>query len=90
MRVPPLISTPEAVKTELDLLKALEDIEVAFSIIKKKSKTVNEHPADKNYGNLKCEIKPIPAGDRMDKVCVCCTSSKKIAFSWSYLESYFH
>ncbi|KAL5962271.1 Poly ADP-ribose polymerase 2-A [Taenia solium] len=68
MRVPPLISTPEAVKTELDLLKALEDIEAAFSIIKKKGKTVDMHPADKNYGNLKCEIKPISAGDKMDKL----------------------
>ncbi|VDK46679.1 unnamed protein product [Taenia asiatica] len=68
MRVPPLISTPEAVKTELDLLKALEDIEAAFSIIKKKGKTVDMHPVDKNYDNLKCEIKPIPAGDKMEKV----------------------
>ncbi|KAL5106056.1 Poly ADP-ribose polymerase 2 [Taenia crassiceps] len=68
MRIPPLISTPEAVKTELDLLKALEDIEVAFSIIKKKSKAVNVHPADRNYDNLKCRIKPLAAGDKMDKL----------------------
>ncbi|KAH9281681.1 Poly [ADP-ribose] polymerase 2 [Echinococcus granulosus] len=68
MRVPPLISTPEALKTELDLLKALEDIEAAFSIIKQEGKTVDMHPADRNYSNLKCNIKPIPSGDRMEKV----------------------
>ncbi|VDO01998.1 unnamed protein product [Rodentolepis nana] len=33
MRVPPLISTPDDVKSQLDLLKALEDIEAAFSVI---------------------------------------------------------
>ncbi|KAM7536273.1 hypothetical protein Aperf_G00000083460 [Anoplocephala perfoliata] len=68
MRVPPLISTPDAVKTELDLLKALEDIEAAFSIIKMKGKTADMHPADRNYSNLKCDIKPLPAGHKMEKI----------------------
>ena len=70
MRVPPLISTPEQLKTELDLIKALEDIEAAFSIIKKESKTEDVHPADKNYSNLNCDIKPLPSGDKMDEVCL--------------------
>ncbi|VUZ43799.1 unnamed protein product [Hymenolepis diminuta] len=68
MRVPPLISTPDDVKTELDLLKALEDIEAAFSIIKTKGKTADMHPADKNYSNLKCDIKPLPHGHKMEKI----------------------
>ena len=68
MRVPPLISTPDQLKTELDLLKALEDIEAAFSIIKKGDKKEDINPADRNYNNLKCDIKPIPSGDKMDKV----------------------
>lgn len=68
MRVPPLISTPNDVKTELDLLKALEDIEAAFSIIKTKGKTADIHPADWNYKNLKCDIKPLPSGHKMEKI----------------------
>ncbi|VDM35148.1 unnamed protein product [Hydatigera taeniaeformis] len=68
MRVPPLISTPEALRTELDLLKALEDIEAAFSIIKKETKTSNVHPADRNYVNLNCKIRPVAVGDKMDKL----------------------
>ncbi|VDM33242.1 unnamed protein product [Hydatigera taeniaeformis] len=68
MRVPPLISTPEALRTELDLLKALEDIEAAFSIIKKETKTSNVHPADRNYVNLNCKIRPVAVGDKMDKI----------------------
>lgn len=66
--MPTLISTTDAVKTELDLLKALEDIEAAFSIIKTKGRTAKMHPADRNYSNLKCEIKPLPAGHKMEKV----------------------
>lgn len=68
MRVPPLISTPDDVKTQLDLLKALEDIEAAFSVIKAKGKTMDMHPADKNYSNLKCNIEPIPASHKMEKI----------------------
>ncbi|VDO05927.1 unnamed protein product [Rodentolepis nana] len=68
MRVPPLISTPDDVKTQLDLLKALEDIEAAFSVIKTKGKTLDMHPADRNYSNLKCNIEPIPTSHKMEKI----------------------
>ncbi len=70
MRVPPLIETPDDLKTELDLMKALEDIETAFSIIKTEKKSQEINPADKHYQGLQCDLKPIPAGDKMDKVSV--------------------
>ncbi|VDD80054.1 unnamed protein product, partial [Mesocestoides corti] len=68
MRVPPLIDTPDALKTELDLLKALEDIEVAFSIIEMDKNITDLHPADRNYNNLHCDIKPIKAGAKMERI----------------------
>lgn len=68
MRVPPLIATPQALKTELDLMKALEDIEVAFSIIKNEKKG-NTHPADRHYDGLQCELSPLSENDEMHEVC---------------------
>lgn len=57
-KVPPLIKTLEEVKSKMDLLDTLIDIEAAVKIIK--SGNENEiHKADNFYQNLKCEMKPL-------------------------------
>ncbi len=87
MRVPPLIETPDDLKTELDLMKALEDIETAFSIIKTEKKSQEINPADKHYQGLQCDLKPIPAGEKMDKVGIF-INSKNEFLSLSFLLDY--
>ncbi len=51
-------------------MKALEDIETAFKIIKTEKILQEINPADKNYQDLQCDIEPIPTGDKMDKVSI--------------------
>nr|VZI47038.1 unnamed protein product [Spirometra erinaceieuropaei] len=65
MRTPPLISTPQELKEQLDLLKALEEMEVAFKIIKGESKKKDTHPADQHYAGLHCDLKPVAVTDTM-------------------------
>ncbi|VDN37546.1 unnamed protein product, partial [Dibothriocephalus latus] len=67
MRIPPLIDTPDSVKLELDLMKSLQDIEVAFNIIHGETRD-NSHPADRHYRALKCDINPLSTGDQMLEV----------------------
>ncbi|KAL7057519.1 hypothetical protein AAHC03_016916 [Spirometra sp. Aus1] len=67
MRMPPLIDTPDAVKVELDLMKSLQDIEVAFNIIQRENRD-NLHPADRHYQALNCNISPLAAEDKMLEV----------------------
>lgn len=56
--IPPLIKTKEQLEHELELLKALDDIEVVFKAI-----TANENnnlnPIDQHYEKLKCQLTPI-------------------------------
>lgn len=68
MRTPPLIDTPEELKDQLDLLKALEEMEVAFKIIRNESKKEDIHPADRHYVGLRCDLKPLPATDSMFEI----------------------
>nr|VZI47036.1 unnamed protein product [Spirometra erinaceieuropaei] len=69
MRMPPLIDTPDAVKVELDLMKSLQDIEVAFNIIQRENRD-NLHPADRHYQALNCNISPLAAEDKMLELCL--------------------
>ncbi|VDL95366.1 unnamed protein product [Schistocephalus solidus] len=78
MRIPPLIDTPNAVKLELDLMKSLQDIEVAFNIIHRETRD-NSHPADRHYQALKCDINPLSTDDKLLEVC----PSVLISFSFS-------
>jgi poly [ADP-ribose] polymerase len=55
---PPLIKTIQQLKHEIELLEALDDIEVAFSALN--TDTNNRlNPIDQNYEQLKCQLRPI-------------------------------
>lgn len=60
---PPLIKTVQQLKHEIELLEALDDIEVAFSFLN--TSTNNRvNPIDQQYEQLKCELKPIEKTDK--------------------------
>ncbi|CAH1779148.1 unnamed protein product [Owenia fusiformis] len=58
MKRPPVLRTKEEVKAKLNLLEALDDIEVALKMLKKKG-DINENPVDTHYKNLNCTLKPL-------------------------------
>ncbi|CAM4783524.1 unnamed protein product [Rotaria magnacalcarata] len=64
---PPLIKTSKQIKHEMELLEALDDIEVVFN-----SLTTNENnnlnPIDQQYEKLKCELNPINKTDEIYKL----------------------
>lgn len=62
-----MIRTMEHLKTEIKLLEALNEIEVAVRIFKKKG-DVNIHPIDRHYMNMKCEISVLSTSDPKYKV----------------------
>ncbi|CAF1189095.1 unnamed protein product [Rotaria sordida] len=55
---PPLIKTTQQLKYEIELLEALDDIEVVFNAL---TTNTNNHinPIDQNYEQLKCKLNPI-------------------------------
>ncbi|CAL8088471.1 unnamed protein product [Calicophoron daubneyi] len=58
MRVPPLLRTMDEVKEKLDLLKALDDIEYAVTILKKKASST-QNLMDVQYAQLHCDLRPM-------------------------------
>ncbi|CAF3963271.1 unnamed protein product [Adineta steineri] len=64
---PPLIKTIQQLKHEIELLEALDDIEVAFSALN--TDTNNRmNPVDQHYEQLKCKLKPIDNTDDIYKL----------------------
>ena len=57
-QAPPLIKTSQQLKREIELLEALDDIEVAFSFLKSESND-RLNPVDQQYEQLKCKLRPI-------------------------------
>ena len=57
-RAPPLIKTVQQLKHEIELLEALDDIEVAFSALKTDENN-RLNPIDQNYEQLKCKLNPV-------------------------------
>lgn len=55
---PPLIKFPQQLKLEIELLQALDDIEVAFSFLKTDAEN-NVNPIDQQYEQLKCTLRPV-------------------------------
>jgi poly [ADP-ribose] polymerase len=62
-----LIKTIQQLKHEIELLEALDDIEVAFSAL---STDVNDrlNPIDQNYEQLKCELHPLNKTDEIYQI----------------------
>ncbi|VDP63272.1 unnamed protein product, partial [Schistosoma mattheei] len=64
MRIPPVIRTMPEVKSKIELLEALSDIEFAVNILKK-NQSSTENIIDVNYKRLNCDIKPLRSTDPM-------------------------
>ncbi|XP_066537171.1 poly [ADP-ribose] polymerase 2 [Hoplias malabaricus] len=58
LRTPPLIRTEEELKEKIALLEALSDIQVAVKMVESSSQS-DEHPLDRQYRSLKCELHPL-------------------------------
>lgn len=57
MRCPPLIRTPAELKTKIQLLEALSDIQIAIQMIKDEQEE-ELNPRDTHYNSLGCELEP--------------------------------
>ncbi|UJR31675.1 hypothetical protein I4U23_019156 [Adineta vaga] len=55
---PPLIKTIQQLKQEIELLEALDDIEIAFTTLNTDTNT-RLNPIDQHYEQLKCKLQPI-------------------------------
>ncbi|KAF9921260.1 Poly [ADP-ribose] polymerase 2 [Linnemannia zychae] len=67
MRVPPIINTPQMLKTKLEMLEALGEIEIAQKLLKENKKleeALSVNPLDQQYESLKLKML-----DPMDKKC---------------------
>ncbi|MGH0146969.1 UNVERIFIED_CONTAM: hypothetical protein FKN15_009380 [Acipenser sinensis] len=58
LRTPPLIRTEQELKDKITLLEALSDIEIVIKMVKS-SLDSTEHPLDKQYSSLHCELSPL-------------------------------
>lgn len=67
MRIPPVIRTMPEVKSKIELLEALSDIEFAVNILKN-NQSSTENIIDVNYERLNCDIKPLRSTDPMYSV----------------------
>ncbi|XP_076802704.1 poly [ADP-ribose] polymerase 2-like [Clavelina lepadiformis] len=56
MKRPPLIRTKEELKEKLDLLEALDDIQIAINIVKEDD---NTNKLDSYYDSLNCDLEPL-------------------------------
>jgi poly [ADP-ribose] polymerase len=55
---PPLIKTIQQLKQEIELLEALDDIEIAFTTLNIDTNT-RLNPIDQQYEQLKCKLNPV-------------------------------
>ena len=55
---PPLIKTVQQLKQEIELLEALDDIEIAFTTLNTDTNT-RLNPIDQHYEQLKCKLLPM-------------------------------
>ncbi|XP_017543341.1 poly [ADP-ribose] polymerase 2 isoform X2 [Pygocentrus nattereri] len=58
LRTPPLIRTEEELKEKIALLEALSDIQIAVKMVQS-SCHGDEHPLDRQYRSLGCELQPL-------------------------------
>uniref|UniRef100_A0A3B3S3W0 Poly [ADP-ribose] polymerase n=1 Tax=Paramormyrops kingsleyae TaxID=1676925 RepID=A0A3B3S3W0_9TELE len=58
LRTPPLIRTEEELKEKITLLEALSDIEIAVKMVQS-SMDSTDHPLDRQYRSLRCQLKPL-------------------------------
>uniref|UniRef100_UPI0025AE271C poly [ADP-ribose] polymerase 2 n=1 Tax=Doryrhamphus excisus TaxID=161450 RepID=UPI0025AE271C len=58
LKTPPLIRTEEELKAKIELLEALRDIQIAVKVVQN-SENCDEHPLDRQYRSLNCQLYPL-------------------------------
>ncbi|CAL8090327.1 unnamed protein product [Calicophoron daubneyi] len=58
MKAPPLLDSRKAIKTKLQMLEDLLEIELAYNMLKERGKG-NENPLDQHYKQLHTSLKPL-------------------------------
>ncbi|KAJ3079952.1 Poly [ADP-ribose] polymerase 2 [Quaeritorhiza haematococci] len=59
MRTPPVINTPQMLKSKLQMVEALADIQIATTLLKSTSGVPDANPIDVHYEALHCDLAPI-------------------------------
>ena len=67
MKTPPTINTKKMLSKELKLVESLLEIEIATRLLKGENKDNIEHPIDRHYNSLKCELNTMNKTDKMYK-----------------------
>ncbi|XP_041659335.1 poly [ADP-ribose] polymerase 2 [Cheilinus undulatus] len=67
LRVPPIIRTEDELKEKIALLEALSDIQIAVKMVQS-SEDSDEHPLDRQYKSLRCQLQPLDSGCEEYKV----------------------
>ncbi|KAL0966309.1 hypothetical protein UPYG_G00293700 [Umbra pygmaea] len=61
LRTPPIIRSKEELKEKISLLEALSDIQIAVKMLQS-SANGDEHPLDRQYDSLQCQLQALSAG----------------------------
>uniref|UniRef100_A0A4W6BPI2 Poly [ADP-ribose] polymerase n=1 Tax=Lates calcarifer TaxID=8187 RepID=A0A4W6BPI2_LATCA len=67
LKTPPIIRTEDELKEKIALLEALSDIQIAVKMVQS-SEGSDEHPLDRQYRSLQCNLQPLDSGSQEYKV----------------------
>ncbi|XP_010785214.1 poly [ADP-ribose] polymerase 2-like [Notothenia coriiceps] len=61
LKTPPVIRTEEELKEKISLLEALSEIQIAVKMVQSSGDS-DEHPVDRQYSSLQCQLQPLDSG----------------------------
>lgn len=67
LKTPPIIRTEDELKQKIALLEALSDIQIAVKMVKANEGS-DEHPLDRQYRSLQCQLQPLDTSSNEYKV----------------------
>ncbi|KAM4605559.1 poly [ADP-ribose] polymerase 2 isoform 2-T2 [Polymixia lowei] len=67
LKTPPIIRTEDELKAKIALLEALSDIQIAVKVVQSSGDS-EEHPLDRQYSSLHCQLQPLDPGSNEFKV----------------------
>ncbi|KAM8728239.1 poly [ADP-ribose] polymerase 2 [Acanthopagrus schlegelii] len=67
LKTPPIIRTEDELKEKIALLEALSDIQIAVKMVQA-SENSDEHPLDRQYRSLMCQLQPVDSSSHEYKV----------------------
>uniref|UniRef100_A0A8C2CV44 Poly [ADP-ribose] polymerase n=1 Tax=Cyprinus carpio TaxID=7962 RepID=A0A8C2CV44_CYPCA len=67
LRTPPIIRTEDELKEKITLLEALSDIQIAVKMVQSSVQN-DEHPLDRQYRSLHCQLQPLDSNSHEYKV----------------------